>query len=128
MIEEAKVVKSAKKRPSGLNLRTTKKAWCFGGCVGASSPGAWGRGGGGVMIWLRASFHFQSQERISCFSPKELHMSLKTKWTSGTLFFSFFFLNFFLVWVGMFGNLYKHFPSKGHLVAHVKEAEIDRKP
>lgn len=28
----------------------------------------------------------------------------------------------------MFGNLYKHFPSKGHLVAHVKEAEIDRKP
>jgi hypothetical protein len=45
MMEEAKVVKSGKKRPFGLNTRTPKKVWCFAGYVGASSPGAWGGGG-----------------------------------------------------------------------------------
>lgn len=39
-------------------------------------------------------------------------MSLKTKWTSGTLFV-FLFLTSFWFGLGMLGNgFYKHFPSK----------------
>lgn len=103
-------------------LRVEKKRGPLGG-------GWWG-GDGGMMIWLRASFHFQSQERISLFFPKELTLHVtQDKVDQWNTFFLFLLLNFFLVWVGMFCNcFYKHFPSKDHIAAHVKEAKIDRKP
>jgi hypothetical protein len=57
--------------------------------------------------------------------PKELYMSLKTKWTSGILFVFLFLTSFWFGW----GCLAMVSTSIFlHLAAHVKEGKIDGKP